>query len=164
MHHRFTQARQRASAALQRGFTLIELMVVLVIIGVLAALIVPNVMERADDARAMAAKNDVNNHFGKVGKIRQAFKYTDSDAILDDQDDEKDTTFAHIQTICARQFRRRKERRIHLTAMTPRAPRRAHRRSNTRAAQEYFPSSVPSDTDKDNDYDYDTASESDDNN
>ena len=36
-------------------------MVVLVIIGVLAALIVPNVLERADDARSMAAKTDVNN-------------------------------------------------------------------------------------------------------
>ncbi len=42
-----------------RGFTLIELMVVLVILGVLGALIVPKVMDRPDEARVMAAKQDI---------------------------------------------------------------------------------------------------------
>jgi len=43
-----------------RGFTLIEVMVVIVILGVLAALVVPRVLSRPDAARAVAAKQDIN--------------------------------------------------------------------------------------------------------
>jgi general secretion pathway protein G len=41
------------------GFTLIEIMVVIVILGVLAALVVPRVLDRPDEARAVAAKQDI---------------------------------------------------------------------------------------------------------
>jgi general secretion pathway protein G len=49
------------------GFTLIEIMVVVVILGVLAALIVPRVVGRTDEARAVAAKQD-------IASIMQAMK------------------------------------------------------------------------------------------
>ena len=41
------------------GFTLIEIMVVIIILGVLAALVVPNIMSQPDEARAKAAKVDI---------------------------------------------------------------------------------------------------------
>ncbi len=55
------QAMNAARKAVQKGFTLIELMVVLVIIGLPAALIVPNVLDRVDSARETAARTDVAN-------------------------------------------------------------------------------------------------------
>ena len=51
----------------EAGFTLIDIMVVIAIIGILATLIVPNIMGRPDEARATAAKHD-------VGTINQALK------------------------------------------------------------------------------------------
>ena len=43
-----------------RGFTLIEIMVVIVILGVLAALVVPKIMSRPDEARIVAARQDIS--------------------------------------------------------------------------------------------------------
>ena len=50
---------QASSAKRSGGFTLIEVMVVIVILGVLAALVVPRVMNRPDEARAVAARQDI---------------------------------------------------------------------------------------------------------
>jgi general secretion pathway protein G len=52
-HRRWTRRRGDA------GVTLIEMMVVLVIIAIIAALIVPNVIGRPDEARVTVAKSDI---------------------------------------------------------------------------------------------------------
>ena len=43
----------------QHGFTLIEIMVVVVIIGILIGLVAPNILGRVDEARVTAAKADI---------------------------------------------------------------------------------------------------------
>ena len=43
----------------QSGFTLLEVMVVVVILGILATLVVPKIISRPDEARVIAAKQDI---------------------------------------------------------------------------------------------------------
>lgn len=45
----------------QRAFTLIEVMVVVIILGILATLIMPRVMERPEQARVMAARMQIRS-------------------------------------------------------------------------------------------------------
>jgi general secretion pathway protein G len=50
---------RRDKHAGERGFTLIEVMVVVVILSILAAFIVPRIMDRPDQARRVRARNDI---------------------------------------------------------------------------------------------------------
>ncbi|MCG6869900.1 MAG: type II secretion system major pseudopilin GspG [Gammaproteobacteria bacterium] len=50
---------QTPSPCHQSGFTLIEIMVVVVILSILAAIVVPRIMDRPDEARIVKAKQDI---------------------------------------------------------------------------------------------------------
>lgn len=52
--------------ARMRAFTLIEIMIVLVIMGILASLVVPKLMGRTDDARVLQAKQDISTMLGAL--------------------------------------------------------------------------------------------------
>ena len=66
------------------GFTLIEIMVVVVILGVLGALIIPNIIGRPDEARVTAATSDIQ----QIGNALELYRldngqYPSSDQGLD---------------------------------------------------------------------------------
>jgi len=50
-----------SKTACEQGFTLIELMIVLVILGLLATTIMPRILNRPEQARRMKAKIDIRN-------------------------------------------------------------------------------------------------------
>lgn len=57
MHHNYDLHRQPRNR--ESGLSLIETLIVLVIIGLVSAMIIPNVISRPDDARVTVARNDI---------------------------------------------------------------------------------------------------------
>lgn len=51
----------RGTSRIARGFTLIEVLVVVAILAILAAIVVPRIMDRPDEAKRVAAKADVSS-------------------------------------------------------------------------------------------------------
>lgn len=60
-------SKSSSATAVQRGFTLIEVLVVVVILSILAAAIVPNIMDKPEKARMVTVKQDIQTLENALG-------------------------------------------------------------------------------------------------
>jgi len=77
-------AKSHHSRRQQRGFTLIEIMVVVAIIAILGATVVPLIMDRPNEARVVRAKNDIGSYIAALGLYKlDNFNYPSTDQGLE---------------------------------------------------------------------------------
>ena len=82
----FRRAHRRLekTGSAQKGFTLIEIMVVVAIIAILGATVVPLIMDRPNEARVVRAKNDIASFSSALELYRlDNFNYPSTDQGLE---------------------------------------------------------------------------------
>ncbi len=79
-----SDSKRESGVRREAGFTLIEIMVVVAILGILAALVVPRIMDRPDEARTVKARNDIRVLVNQLNLYRlDNFVYPSTDQGLE---------------------------------------------------------------------------------
>ena len=77
--------RKKGKNALEKGFTLVELMIVIVIVGILSAVALPNFLSQTEKAQATEAKSQISSYLKQAhAEFMEGGTVTDTIAAMQD--------------------------------------------------------------------------------